>query len=252
MPTLNGRKTLRVKPGTKHGTVQRLRGEGPPKLNGGRGNGDIHYRFVIDVPSELNEEPAQGRRRSSPRRSTASAPQALRGAEAVSEETTHRAPRRLDAHRRGARPRCFHDLGRRGAGRDASADAADVRGARPDRAPSARRRARACTRTRTSSCCAASSEMTVELGLNLAGVERVLALEAELDEAHRRLAELEAQRGARQGRDGGGAGARAPFAARRLVPYNPAPDRARAKRRGALAVLAPSRQQLTQPRGPVC
>ena len=32
VPTLNGRKTLRVPAGTKHGTVQRLRGEGPPKL----------------------------------------------------------------------------------------------------------------------------------------------------------------------------------------------------------------------------
>ena len=28
MPTLNGTKKLRVAPGTKHGTVQRLRGEG--------------------------------------------------------------------------------------------------------------------------------------------------------------------------------------------------------------------------------
>lgn len=36
-------------------------------------------------------------------------------------------------------------------------------------------------------------EMTTELGLNLAGVERVLALEEELDNAQRRLAELEAQ-----------------------------------------------------------
>jgi len=35
-------------------------------------------------------------------------------------------------------------------------------------------------------------QMTVELGLNLAGVERVLALEAELDEAHQRLAALQA------------------------------------------------------------
>src|ERR1700688_1512695 len=34
-------------------------------------------------------------------------------------------------------------------------------------------------------------EMTAGLGLNLAGVERVLALEAELDEAHDRLAALE-------------------------------------------------------------
>lgn len=55
VPTLHGRKKLRVPAGTKHGTVQRLRGEGPPKL-GGKGNGDIHYRFVIDVPSDLTKE----------------------------------------------------------------------------------------------------------------------------------------------------------------------------------------------------
>src|SRR5437588_6113275 len=55
VPTLNGVKRLRVAPGTKHGTVQRLRGEGPPKLNG-KGRGDIHYRFVIDVPSSLSPE----------------------------------------------------------------------------------------------------------------------------------------------------------------------------------------------------
>jgi MerR family transcriptional regulator/heat shock protein HspR len=36
-------------------------------------------------------------------------------------------------------------------------------------------------------------QMTAELGLNLAGVERVLALEAELDEAHARVSELQAQ-----------------------------------------------------------
>jgi len=35
-------------------------------------------------------------------------------------------------------------------------------------------------------------QMTVELGLNLAGVERVLALEAELDAAQRKLTQLEA------------------------------------------------------------
>jgi molecular chaperone DnaJ len=47
VPTLHGRKTLRVPQGTKHGTVQRLRGGG---------NGDIHYRFVIDVPPTLSAE----------------------------------------------------------------------------------------------------------------------------------------------------------------------------------------------------
>jgi molecular chaperone DnaJ len=64
VPTLAGSKTLRVKPGTRHGTVQRLRGEGAPKL-GSRGlgsppttpaRGDIHYRFVIDVPEKLTSE----------------------------------------------------------------------------------------------------------------------------------------------------------------------------------------------------
>lgn len=55
VPTLSGSKTLRVKQGTKHGSVQRLRGEGPPKL-GGKGHGDIHYRFTIDVPEQLTPE----------------------------------------------------------------------------------------------------------------------------------------------------------------------------------------------------
>jgi molecular chaperone DnaJ len=55
VPTLNGRKTLRVPGGTKHGTVQRLRGEGPPRL-GAKDRGDIHYRFVIDVPAKLSSE----------------------------------------------------------------------------------------------------------------------------------------------------------------------------------------------------
>jgi molecular chaperone DnaJ len=58
VPTLNGAKRLRVAPGTKHGTVQRLRGEGPQRLNG-KGRGDIHYRFVIDVPSTLSPEQSE-------------------------------------------------------------------------------------------------------------------------------------------------------------------------------------------------
>jgi molecular chaperone DnaJ len=58
VPTLHGSKRLRVPAGTHHGTVQRLRGEGPPKL-GGKGRGDIHYRFVIDVPASLNSEQSE-------------------------------------------------------------------------------------------------------------------------------------------------------------------------------------------------
>jgi molecular chaperone DnaJ len=59
VPTLSGTKTLRVKPGTAHGTIQRLRGEGPPKTGSSSAQpsrGDIHYRFTIDVPEQLNAE----------------------------------------------------------------------------------------------------------------------------------------------------------------------------------------------------
>lgn len=58
VPTFDGRKTLRVAAGTRHGTVQRIRGAGPPTLGGGKNasRGDIHYRFVIDVPKELTAE----------------------------------------------------------------------------------------------------------------------------------------------------------------------------------------------------
>jgi molecular chaperone DnaJ len=58
VPTLQGTKKLRVPGGTKHGTVQRLRGEGPPRLSG-KTRGDIHYRFVIDVPASLNQEQSE-------------------------------------------------------------------------------------------------------------------------------------------------------------------------------------------------
>jgi len=58
VPTLNGSKRLRVPAGTKPGTVQRLRGEGPQRL-GGKGHGDIHYRFMLDVPASLSAEQAE-------------------------------------------------------------------------------------------------------------------------------------------------------------------------------------------------
>jgi molecular chaperone DnaJ len=54
VPTLEGTKKIKVAPGTKHGTLQRLRGEGPPKKGGGRG--DIRYRLEIAVPKDLDEE----------------------------------------------------------------------------------------------------------------------------------------------------------------------------------------------------
>jgi molecular chaperone DnaJ len=57
VPTLNGTKKIKVAPGTKHGTIQRLRGEGPPRGKGkGGGNGDIRYRLEIQMPTELSDE----------------------------------------------------------------------------------------------------------------------------------------------------------------------------------------------------
>ncbi|MGN6588152.1 MAG: molecular chaperone DnaJ [Solirubrobacterales bacterium] len=58
VPTLNGTKKIRVSPGTKHGTIQRLRGEGPPKPKG-KGHGDIRYRLEIAIPAELSEEQSE-------------------------------------------------------------------------------------------------------------------------------------------------------------------------------------------------
>jgi molecular chaperone DnaJ len=55
VPTLDGRKTLRVPPGTRPGSIQRLRGEGPKRL-GKSGRGDIHYRFMLDLPDKLTAE----------------------------------------------------------------------------------------------------------------------------------------------------------------------------------------------------
>ena len=55
VPTLEGTKKIKVAPGTRHGAIQRLRGEGPPKAKG-KGRGDIRYRLEIEVPNELSEE----------------------------------------------------------------------------------------------------------------------------------------------------------------------------------------------------
>jgi molecular chaperone DnaJ len=55
VPTLSGTKKIKVAPGTKHGAIQRLRGEGAPKGKG-KAKGDIRYRLEIEVPKELSEE----------------------------------------------------------------------------------------------------------------------------------------------------------------------------------------------------
>jgi molecular chaperone DnaJ len=55
VPTLEGTKKIKVGPGTKHGSIQRLRGEGAPKPKG-RGKGDIRYRLEIEMPEKLTKE----------------------------------------------------------------------------------------------------------------------------------------------------------------------------------------------------
>ncbi len=58
VPTLSGSKKIKVAPGTRHGAIQRLKGEGPPRPKG-RGRGDIRYRLEIEVPKELSEDQAE-------------------------------------------------------------------------------------------------------------------------------------------------------------------------------------------------
>jgi molecular chaperone DnaJ len=55
VPTLEGTKKIKVPQGTRHGTVQRLRGEGAPK-RGGQGRGDMRYRLEIEMPQKLSGE----------------------------------------------------------------------------------------------------------------------------------------------------------------------------------------------------
>ncbi len=55
VPTLHGTKRIRIPAGTKPGTVQRLRGEGPPKPGSSR-RGDIHYRIELELPERLNDD----------------------------------------------------------------------------------------------------------------------------------------------------------------------------------------------------
>ena len=122
VPTLSGSKRIRVPPGTQHGTVQRLRNEGPPRL-GGRGRGDIHYRLVVDVPSSLSREQ----------------PEVVDELATVMDGNPRErllSPRKGWPMGRGRRrePRRLHDLGGGRARRDASADAAHLRVARADHA----------------------------------------------------------------------------------------------------------------------
>jgi molecular chaperone DnaJ len=55
VPTLEGRETLEIPPGTQYGQEFVLRGKGMPRLNG-PGRGDLIVRVYIDVPKKLSPE----------------------------------------------------------------------------------------------------------------------------------------------------------------------------------------------------
>ena len=55
VPTLSGSKRIKIPAGTQHGSLQRLRGEGPPPPGKGV-RGDIYYRLEVEIPKELTDE----------------------------------------------------------------------------------------------------------------------------------------------------------------------------------------------------
>jgi molecular chaperone DnaJ len=58
VPTLGGTKQIKIAAGTRDGSLQRVRGEGPPKLSG-KGRGDIHYRIRVEIPKTLTSEQSE-------------------------------------------------------------------------------------------------------------------------------------------------------------------------------------------------
>ncbi|MEO1236657.1 MAG: molecular chaperone DnaJ [Planctomycetota bacterium] len=53
VPTLDGETELTIKPGTQHGELFRVRGEGMPNLRGGR-RGDLIVALLLEVPTKLS------------------------------------------------------------------------------------------------------------------------------------------------------------------------------------------------------
>lgn len=53
VPTLTGKARINMSPGTQNGTVFRLKGKGVRNVQG-YGQGDLHVRVVVEVPTHLN------------------------------------------------------------------------------------------------------------------------------------------------------------------------------------------------------
>jgi len=56
VPTLDGKASIKVPPGTQPGTMFRLKGKGVKNIQG-YGSGDLHVRITVEVPTHLS--PAQ-------------------------------------------------------------------------------------------------------------------------------------------------------------------------------------------------
>jgi molecular chaperone DnaJ len=55
VPTLDGKATVKIPPGTQPGQVFKLRDKGVPSLNG-RGRGDLYVKVNVEVPVKLNSK----------------------------------------------------------------------------------------------------------------------------------------------------------------------------------------------------
>ena len=55
VPTLDGKARINVPTGTQSGTILRLRDKGVKNIQG-YGNGDLHIRVIVEVPTRLNSE----------------------------------------------------------------------------------------------------------------------------------------------------------------------------------------------------
>lgn len=54
IPTLSGRETLTVKPGTQPADITKIRHKGMPDPNGRRGDGDLIVEFQVEVPRKVS------------------------------------------------------------------------------------------------------------------------------------------------------------------------------------------------------
>ena len=53
VPDLDGKASIRIPPGTQPGTMFRLKGKGIKNVQG-YGDGDLHVRINVEVPTQLN------------------------------------------------------------------------------------------------------------------------------------------------------------------------------------------------------